>query len=157
MRSKSDETNKNDACEPSSSGDKRAARCIYRMCVCVCVSNVCAHVCDRVSLTNRRSERRFVVNQSVNCISGNLPIPPPTKPFFQPSDISPRARSFLPSRPRRTSIFVGSYETPVYNPHARRNPATLSRKNSPRCFIIDSVAHINFSTHISISIIFNLS
>ncbi len=34
--------------------------------VCTCV-----HVCVRVSVTNRLSGRRFVVNQSVNCISGS--------------------------------------------------------------------------------------
>lgn len=86
---------KDDACEPSASGDKRASRYIS-----VCI-NVCAYACNaRVPVTNRRSGRRFVVNQSVNCISGSPDSPAGETIFPAQRYITENRIRSLRARPR---------------------------------------------------------
>lgn len=86
--------------------------------------SVCA--CVRTRVSNRLWGRRFVVNQSVNCISGSPEISPAGETIFpaQRYITGNRARS-LRARARRTGIFVGSYKIAVYN--AREVPTLSGR------------------------------
>jgi len=100
------------------------------------------------SVTNRCWGRRFVVNQSVNCISGSPDSPAGETIFPARRYITEnRARSLRArarARSSRTSVSLGSYERPRITQKRRTEKPRRYPEEFASCFIIDFVGDINF-------------